>query len=380
MSITAFTGFKTWKAPSFTVTCPQSGYQYEVRSLNVGEITRIKESLITNNRLTELMLDITWDAIQKDTLPEHIKTKEDFEACTTTNDRTAIIYGIYYITFGSSKEYELTCGFCGHKAVTNIDYSDFFRILPYPKSSNIIESYKVSKVDSTENELEEMEEIIEENTINDVLKKFVGKRPPIGQPEGMARTEAGYEQFFAFFDDEATAALKLSYDEVLNRLKTIQTKIENVASKKEELSNTEITNLEDILNKRIEVKLNETGIITILKAPTIKNERILHNKLILNDQKQLSIATDTLFIDKFVEYEEGKQVPVQIVSDPIDILAAYYSLPKEDREQLIELYEKEFGQYGMELLIKWDCLGCSERNELEVDIIDKFFRTVTFTR
>lgn len=378
MSITKFTGFKTYKAPTFTVTCPHSGYQYDVRSLNVGEITRIKESLITSNRLTEIILDITWDAIDKDTLPDQIKTKEDFEKNTTTNDRSAIIYGMYYITFGSDKEYELTCGYCSHSFTSKIDYSDFFSFTSYPYAPNVIESYKAVKAD-TQVEDPEMEQILEENTIDTILSQFNGLIPIKDMPEGIARSDYNYKEFFEFYDTNKNE-IKLSYNDIVNEFHKIKNIKENIVT----TNNTDPSNIyvNDIFNKRIEIRLPKTNILAIIKVPTIYNERILHNKLTHATEEQLSIASDVLFIDRFEEYEEGKTSPVQVISDQIDILSAYYALPIEDRKEIIRVYEDEFGKYNVNLTIKWTCqhMYCNEKNELEVDIINQFFRTIAGTR
>lgn len=383
MSISKFTGFKTYKSPTFTVTCPHSGFQYEVRSLNVGEITRIKESLITSNRLTETILDITWTVIDKDSLPEQVKNKEDFERFTTTNDRSAIIYGIYYITFGDSKEYELSCGFCSHTFPSKINYADFFSMNSYPYAKNVIESYKVSKVNNVVEEDPELENILEENTIDGILEKFEGLIPVKDMPIGLAQDDTNYNDFFEFYNKEASD-LKLDYNSIVHKLHDIRLAKE---SKPVEVTtaapdkNSEFYK-NDVFTKRIEIVLPESGVLAIIKAPTIHDERILHNRLTHTNEEQLSIASDILFIDRFEEYEAGKTSPIQVISDQTDILSAYYSLPIDDRKELIDVYEREFGQYGVELTIKWSCqnMYCKEKNELEVDIINQFFRTVAASR
>lgn len=378
--MSVFTGFKTYKAPVFTVTCPQSGYQFEVRGLNVGENIRIKESLITQNRLGENILDITWDVVQKETLPKHIKSKEDFAKYTTTNDRNAIIYGIYYATFGSDKEYELTCGACNSNTLAKIDYANFFDMNPYPFAQNIIESYKVAKLEGSENQSELMEAILEEDNIKSILSEFKGNIPPKGQPEGMARTEVPYSEFFTFFEANYED-IKLPYDDVINILHDINKN----PSLKDKLTTGEIiinSNENDIFNKRVEIKLPKSGVVVILKAPTVYEEIELFNKLTFVSEIQMNLATDVLFIDRFEEYVEGKSSPVQVIDHKTDILSAYKSLPIEDRNLIIDRYEEEFGQYDILLKIKWTCTNknCSHVNELEVDIIAQFFRTLNGTR
>jgi hypothetical protein len=378
--MSVFTGFKTYKAPVFTVTCPQSGYQFEVRGLNVGENIRIKESLITQNRLGENVLDITWDVVQKETLPKHIKSKDDFAKFTTTNDRNAIIYGIYYATFGADKEYELSCGACNSNTLAKIDYADFFDMNPYPFAQNIIESYKVAKLEGSDNHSELMDSIIEEDSVKSILKEFTGNIPPKGQPEVMARTEAPYADFFEFFDSKSED-IKLSYDNTINILHEINKK----ESLSEKLTTSELivnANENDIFNKRVEIKLPKSGVVVIIKAPTVYEEIELFNKLTFVSETQMNLATDVLFIDRFEEYVDGKSSPIQVIDHKTDVLTAYKTLPIEDRNVIIDRYEEEFGQYDIRLKIKWTCTNknCSHVNELEVDIIAQFFRTLNGTR
>lgn len=378
--MSVFTGFKTYKAPVFTVTCPQSGYQFEVRGLNVGENIRIKESLLTQNRLGENILDITWDVVQKETLPKHIKNKDDFAKFTTTNDRNAIIYGIYYATFGADKEYELTCGLCNSITSAKIDYADYFDMNPYPFAQNIIESYKVAKLENSENQSELMDSILEEEKNKSILSEYKGSLPPKGQPEEMARTEAPYSDFFTFFDANYEE-LKMPYNDLLNVLYELNKKQPAL----DKLTTSELilnANENDIFNKRVELKLPKSGIITIIKAPTVYEEIELFNKLTFVSETQMNLATDVLFIDKFEEYIDGKSSPIQVIEHKTDVLTAYKSLPIEDRNFIIDKYEEEFGQYDILLKIKWTCTNrnCSHVNELEVDIIAQFFRTINGTR
>jgi hypothetical protein len=378
-----FSGFKTYKAPVFTVTCPQSGNQYEVRSLNVGEVTRIKESLITQNRISETINDILWDAVQKETLPNYIRDKEDFENYTTLNDRTALVYGLYTITFGSSKEYELMCGHCSQKSLNKIDYSNFISILQYPKSSNVVDSYIASTVNNEANVNPEMEEIVDTISIDSILSEYSGPIPSSGQPEGIARSEQEFNNFFEFIDSKKDE-IKLPYVDVVQLISNLEKNKKNLKKSKKAAIPKDVTvlsNPNDILNKRVEVTLPETKILVIMKAPVMIEEIKLNNRLIMNDAEQLSIATDIIFIDRIEEYEAGSKSPVQVISDPVDILSAYYSLPIEDRKYLVAQYEEEFGKYGITININWKCpdAHCGQNNELEVDILHQFFRTVTST-
>ena len=142
------------------------------------------------------------------------------------------------------------------------------------------------------------------------------------------------------------------------------------------------SNENDIFNNRVEVKLKKTGIVALLKAPTVVEEIELLRKLTLSNDMQIALATDTLFIDRFEEFEEGKSIPVQSIVNKTDILTAYRMLPYEDKEQIIEAYEEEFGKYGLEVNVKWKCMNrvCEHVNEMEVDMVSQFFRTTLNTR
>ena len=100
-----FTGFKTIQYPHYTVVTPQSGYTYDMRTMNVSEVIKIRESLLTDNRITENLLKVIWDCIEIG--PDHITTYEEFIENTTTNDRDALIYGIQKATFGDTRNVTL---------------------------------------------------------------------------------------------------------------------------------------------------------------------------------------------------------------------------------------------------------------------------------
>ena len=380
---TIFTGFKTYKAPTFTVTCPQSGYQFDVRGLSVGEITRMKESLITQNRLSETTLDIMWEAIDKDTLPSHINSKDLFAENLTTNDRQAVVYGIYYMTYGSDREYELSCGDCNQKSLAKIDYSEFVNIVQYPYSENVLESYKVARLEDHEEKDEQMESILEDTNQKAILMSFTGLVPAEGQPEGLARQESGLQEFFAFFDANSEI-INLSYDEAVKKISEIK-KNKEINDRVNTVKTSTIdvdSNENDIFNRRVEIKLKKTGVVALIKAPTVKEEIELLKKLTLSNDMQIALATDTLFIDRFEEFEEGKTIPIQSIVNKTDILTAYRMLPYEDKEQIIEKYEEEFGKYGLEVNVKWKCMNklCERMNEMEVDMVSQFFRTTLNTR
>lgn len=375
--MSVFTGFKTYKAPIYTVTCPHSGYQFDVRSLNVGEMIKLKESLVTDNKIGETILDIIWDVVEKGTLPAHIVNKSDFSNYITTNDRNAIVYGIHSITFGS-KDYSLTCGFCGSENKSKIDYSEHFNIKPYPFAENIIESYKLIKTEDSNNKNEVFEEILNEKNIKSIISEFNGSVPPVGQPEGMARIEPAFQEFFQFVDNNEVLKT-IPYNDILNVYKQIKNN-EVVAEKYNKTSKNKIDpDKDDIFNKRLILKLPTSGVVITIKCPTLSDELNVFKRLTLNTQSQLALATDVLFIEKFEEYNSNNEL-VQVIDEKIDVLNAYKLLPLQDREFIIEQYDDNFGQYGIEIPIKWTCKGCKEVNELEVDIIAQFFRSIISTK
>lgn len=376
-----FTGFKTVKFPEYTIITPQTGQTYNLRCLNVSEVLKIKESLITSNKVYDVISRTIWDAMESK--PDHIITYEDFLENTTTKDREAMIYGLYHSTFGDSRPYSLECGQCGNKETVSISLDKSFSSNNYPLSDTVMKSYQVSKIDNQDNvdpELENYEQQLIDQTNENIYKPYPKNLAPFdGMPESVARNDEKYNAFFKELDDngitydqhlEGSVYGPEIYDKLKNKNKKSNKKGENKNEVKKEKLQT------DILKKRVEVTLPISKIVVHIKQPTLKDEKELVKFLSLSTDDQINSATETLIIERIEEYEEGKKSPIQVITDKNDIIKAFYMLPITDRTALIDRYEEEFGQYEITLKAEWLCSKCDIKNNIDLNLLEQFFRAL----
>lgn len=379
----SFSGFKTVRYPLYTVVTPQTGDTYEVRTLNVSEVLKIRDSLITRNKIPKIINNIIWDALESK--PDHIKNKDMFLRNLTVNDRDALVYGLYYSTFGSDKVYNVTCDACNNTQKIKLKLDNIYNVNNYPGNKSIKNSYRLTKA---KNPSLEPDPIIE-NAIK--LGSKIRKQkidvdiPPAGMPSELARLE--YSEFFKLFDagEIDMDGNYIDSDDVTNNKNIDNTLTESVElnstpqSNEEEssdilLSETDAENLTDILEKVIKIVLPVTNVVCYIKQPTVYDESNLFEDLAYNNQSQLDLASDTLIIDRFEEYDGDRLV--QVIDNKNDIIEAFQLLPYKDRSEIVKLFSKEFGQYDVALKNTWQCLSCSTVNNLELDIVNQFFRAI----
>jgi hypothetical protein len=90
--------------------------------------------------------------------------------------------------------------------------------------------------------------------------------------------------------------------------------------------------------------------------------------------KSMDLITETLIVDKFQQNpDEGDTV---IYSERADVVDAYLSLPAKDKRQIHKEYRDKFGQYGIQLKMKSNCIHCGEEEEIDLDLVANFFRMV----
>ncbi len=133
-----FRGFNI-VAPEYEVVCPQTKHTYNVRSLNVQEEERMKGSLMTPVKITEHLSRCIYDAIVNK--PEG--GYEWFLKNTTLPDRDCILYGLYHITYGEVRNYDVACSECGHEHSVTIDASSTFNYNQYSGKDILTKIVKV---------------------------------------------------------------------------------------------------------------------------------------------------------------------------------------------------------------------------------------------
>lgn len=132
---------------------------------------------------------------------------------------------------------------------------------------------------------------------------------------------------------------------------------------------------DDVIKKRFNIDLPiSTGVIAIIKQPTLHDEMVALRTLAISTKSNLDIITETLVIDKFIQNsKDGKTV--EYVSRE-DVYDAYLSLPSKDKRELYKHYREQFGQYGIDLRMKSNCIHCGTEEEIILDLVQNFFRMV----
>jgi hypothetical protein len=348
-----FRGFNI-TLPRYTVITPQTGYTYETRSLTVAEVNRLKTSLTTPARVHTLINQAIWDSLEAH--PEFVKEYKDFLRFTTIKDRDALIYGLYHATFGDDRDFTVGCKSCENQnQIVRVSMIRLFRMNAYPYSKSVMTTYKVAKsMDQATPDLEI------EKVINAEEER---KEPATPMPR-------------------PTTPIDIDDDELLREpIKQEPIKfIEKVPEKTiiPEVISMVDNNPESVLNKRIRLELPVSKVISIIRQPTLEDEEKIMGDLAFAQKKQADLVNDTLIIDRFEQYNLQGQLD-QVVTDREDVLLAYQELPPRDKLKIMEEYNKEFGQYGIELKTPWVCKDCGEENELNVDIVIQFFRMVAIT-
>lgn len=336
-----FKGFKTMTYPKYTVVCPQTGYTFDVRTMNVMETNKLKTSLTTPAKTASTINKTLWESIEDK--PEQIVTYEDFRKSTTLRDREALMYGLYHCTFGDQKDFTVSCNSCNHSQTVKITLSKIFSMNAYPFSVPMLYSYKIAKaVDENVHD-----PVIERKLVMNEVKRSIVELDdrPIDAPD----------------DDDMTVKF-VEEDEVIQ---------------KPELEESNIKQCEEsILERTIDLELPISKVHVIIRQPTIKDEEDLMAEIPFVNKKDSDLIHETLVIKQFEEYAKGSKIPTQIVSDRGDILYGYQTLPPMDKIKIFDTYQEQFGQYGIELKSSYICDSCGEKNEMEVDIVSQFFRMV----
>lgn len=132
----------------------------------------------------------------------------------------------------------------------------------------------------------------------------------------------------------------------------------------------------DILKKTVEVKLPVSkGVSTWIKQPTLFDELSAISSLGNRPGSTIELITETLVIDKFTQDVEDKKKPLSF-SDRTDIIDAYLTLPARDKREINKRYDKEFGQFSIDLKMKSFCQHCGKEEVITIDLVSQFFRNV----
>jgi len=130
----------------------------------------------------------------------------------------------------------------------------------------------------------------------------------------------------------------------------------------------------DILTKRVTKELPlSKGVYITLRQPTLFDE-LTSMKTVQTSLFSTDLITETLIIEKFQhDPEVGDST---IYSDREDVIQAYQQLPARDKREIYKIYKEEFGQYGINLKMRSNCVHCQEQEEVDIDLVQNFFRMV----
>lgn len=133
---------------------------------------------------------------------------------------------------------------------------------------------------------------------------------------------------------------------------------------------------ESILEKEVKVKLPiAENIHAIVKQPILKQEQDLTNDMLFQGEKNLSIGTEMLVIDRLeVDQLEAKS-PI-IIRNRDNLFRAYNDLPSMDRKAINKTYIDQFGKYGIKLMMISTCNFCNKTNDTNIDLVTQFFRAM----
>lgn len=340
-SMDIFKGFNL-KYRSYHVITPQTGLLFDVRGLTVSEVDKIRNSSLIPSKVRNVINEVLWSVIQEK--PKHIKTINDFKKSITIKDREALLYGVYHSTWPNDKEFVGQCTSCGKEQILKIHIDKMFNFNPYPFSENYKEAYKLYRASGGEENIPSLDSIIYQEKAEEKKEKETAKKSKLDIDETLL-------------------------DDLINDDPTIPPE-----AKKKQKEEKKAINKFDIISKRVEVKLPESGIYAILKQPTILDEEIAYLSSPFNQKNELDTALQTLVIDRFEErLDDGE---INVVDNRADIVYGFQSLPVLDRREIINRFFDEFGQYGIELKSNWNCEECGEPNVLQLNIAAQFFRMV----
>lgn len=133
---------------------------------------------------------------------------------------------------------------------------------------------------------------------------------------------------------------------------------------------------DNVLDYEISTKLKVADKVWVyMKQPLLKHESDLMRDMATESEETRDSALYLLIIDRLEVEQEGTDQRVQIKNRD-NVRRAYSQLPATDRKIIEESYFKEFGKYGVEIKSIVNCKGCGHSNNITVDLVQQFFRSL----
>lgn len=133
---------------------------------------------------------------------------------------------------------------------------------------------------------------------------------------------------------------------------------------------------ENIVKNKIGVELPVTkGVFAYIKQPTLFDEIETLKELGSRPGSTIDTITETLIIDRFEQDIVDKKETLKYKTKE-DILDAFLTLPARDKRAIFSSYEREFGQYGIDLKMKSVCSSCGHGDVYDIELVESFFRSL----
>jgi len=133
---------------------------------------------------------------------------------------------------------------------------------------------------------------------------------------------------------------------------------------------------DDILTKKVKVSLPMSpGVSCLIRQPVLQDEIESIKSLSGTPGYTMDLLSETLIIENFEQNIEA-QLELSTITDKVDIISAYQSLPAKDKRVIYEKYNEEFGQYNVTLKMKSFCNFCGTEEVSTIDLVENFFRMV----
>lgn len=385
------------KYPTYSITAPQTGEHFEVRSLVTSEARSIAESVPNITGKYNELNEIIWNCVTHS--PKRIKTFEDFKKNVTVRDREALIYGIYMMTFEKIKDYKLKCMYCGTENDQSIDLEKNFNIEIYPYSESCKTSYSVNKIKNKQED-ELMEYVMREEGTYPQIDGV--ENPPEGMPEKIARDQ--HNEYFKILDEKTEEYIedyKKQQDEKIEELddydpleegeneekeqKQKNKKGPGRPKKEENVKQEEVPEKSEkpekdynILTRVDKLNLPVSGLTVYIRSPKISDEEDFTNNLAHLEEETMTSAIETIMIDS-IDYEDEDTEEIEKITDRVEIYEVYEQmLPIKDKDTIVEYQWEQFGKYGISLNKEWLCSNseCKQTNIFHQDIMRLFFRSI----
>lgn len=137
--------------PEFEVITPQTHSSYTVKGMRVKEEESLKGSLLSPTRATEHLNRSVYSSVIKK--PEGITDYKTFLQKTTVKDRDALVFGLFHISYGDIKNYEIKCSNCKKEYQVVVKTGSTFNLNPYPHDDilekEIVFEVPISKISVT---------------------------------------------------------------------------------------------------------------------------------------------------------------------------------------------------------------------------------------